>query len=181
MNKKILLIIISIITIVLCSIVVIQNDIKNFNNVIISEVKFNNIIKERKKSSELKIENIKFNGFDLFFDNLTSNWYYSIIEDDKNFDNPIISYIANKKNTNIAVLEEKIDNNLIENNKSLQLIIYDDKNYNVYNIVCTTLPLLNISYSDVEELTQEKNTSIDFYLFERCCTKGYQNSRNYTC
>lgn len=167
MNKKYLLIIIAIITTILCSIVVIQNNIKKFDDVLVSQNQFDKIIKQRKKSKKLQIENIKFNNFELFFDKLTSNWYYSIIEDDENFDNPTINYISNKKNTNIAILKEKIDYNLIENNKQLKLVIYDDKNYNVYNIVCTTLPLINISFDgSVENIIKETSTSMNFYLFD---------------
>ncbi len=166
MNKNRLLIIIAIITLLLCSIVFIQNETKTFEDVVVSKKEFNEIIKQRKKSKKIRIDNIKFNDFELFFDKLNSSWYYSIIEDYTNFDKPMISYTSNKKNTKIAILEQKIDKQLIEENKSLQLIIYDDKNYNIYNIVCTSLPLININYDASEEITIDKKTEMNFYLFD---------------
>ena len=44
-------------------------------------------------------------------------------------------------------------------------MIYNQKEYHVYELKCTALPILNISYNKDEEI-QEKNIPMEMYLFD---------------
>ena len=44
-------------------------------------------------------------------------------------------------------------------------MIYDEKEYHIYNLKCTDLPILNISYNGNEEIS-EKNIPMEMYLFD---------------
>jgi hypothetical protein len=52
-------------------------------------------------------------------------------------------------------------------------MIYNKKNYRIYSLSLTTLPLINISYNSDKEIEKENNTGIDFTLFDN--QKGVSN------
>ena len=80
MNKKVLFGIIICITLFLISIVIIFNSGKKFNNLVIDENKWNDIIKSRMESTSIKINNIKMNDFSLLIDEVENSIYKNIIQ-----------------------------------------------------------------------------------------------------
>lgn len=166
MDRKKCLFIIILITFILFFVFVFTEKNIVYNNVIISSSEFDNITKTRKKSNELIIEKLEFNDYALLLENSTNTFYYSLIENNKNAYNPVISYTSKGNNTKISFVEEKIDDDLIANNKKIKLVIYNDNEYNIYYILCTKLPLINIKYDSNAVLNHETNEKMEFYLFD---------------
>lgn len=164
MNKKIAQFLLIIITFLLLYFVIfISGDKYKYEDLFINETKWNNIIESKKYNNDLKITNIKFNNYDLFLSNNT--WYYSIIEKSSNAYNPIITYKTDKS-SKVYILENKITEKSIENNEKIKLIVYNDSEYNIYNIICTTLPILNINYDSNKILEKDNDIKMDMYLFD---------------
>lgn len=122
------------------------DDRKYFNNFIVDTNTYESI-KNKLSNKELGDFEIKFEGYDLFFDKEDNRFYYSLIEDSKFSHNPEVKVSNNYK---IAIDNKQITDNLIKNNENINFIIYNDNNYCEYNLTCTNLPLMNINYEGIE-------------------------------
>ena len=131
------------------------------NKLVVSEDVWNEIINTRVLSEENLLNKIKFNGYELLKTD-DNKYYYSIIEGTNEY-NPIVEYPHNVR----MMFSNSITDENIEKNESLKVLIYNDSNYYITDIVCTTLPLLSIKYDDqykavtAEELTDMKMTLFD--------------------
>ena len=160
MNRKWLLIIVLLISMSVIAISIFLNISKRFNNYIINNTKWNEIINKRTESNSLKLDDIKFNDYSLLIDKENKTIYYSYIES-KNKYNPRISY-TNKK-IKIAINKQITEEN-IKNNYDYKILLYDNNNYNIYTLKVTSLPLLNIDYTISKDKT--KNIKMNLYLFD---------------
>lgn len=145
MKKKIYF---SSLIILLCSIIVFVllsgffNNEKYFNELIVDLNTYNSIKREL-ISKPIDDVQIYFEGFEPFYDKEDNRYYYSLVEDNIFSHNPKID-INNKYK--IAIKDIKITDELISKNETINFLIYDDKNYQEFNLTCTTLPLMNIDY-----------------------------------
>ena len=183
MKNKELFKIIVIITILLLGLLLIVKRGTKYNKLIINEDKWNNIISSRKESLDHLIDKITFNEYRLFLDEDNNTLYYSMIENNKSSYNPKV-YTKNK--VSIAT-KEKIDDEGIKNNHLYELLVYNDEEYEIYNLKVTRIPIISINYSN----NKNKNIPIEFYLFDNysnttkrvITSKGYiskDNDTNYS-
>lgn len=138
----------------------------NYNDKIIDDTKWNQIIKNREATTDNLINTISFNDYNLFFDTTTQSWYYSLIEGNKSSYNPSIKIKGNTQKIQIAFLNEKITDEIIKNNRAISFMVYSDTHYRVYSLNCTTLPLMNITYNASSSITKDKDTKMNFTLFD---------------
>lgn len=165
MNKNKILLPVIVFTAIIIILIILLNPSHEYNKLIVSESKWNNIKESRIENEELILEDIKFNDYKLIIDEKNNTLYYSLVNDSSNRHNPDISYNANNKNVKLAVLSEKITDEKVKNNYRFKIMIYDEKQYHIYNLKCTELPILNISYNKDEEIKQ-KNIQMEMYLFD---------------
>ena len=126
-----------------------------YDNLVIDEDTWNNIISDRIYTKVSFINNLKFNNYDLILDGDT--YYYSVTSY-----KPKIDY---KSNYDVKVaFKNYINDELIKNNESLEMLIYTNNEYNIINIKCTTLPILSITYED--EITKEEYINMKISLFD---------------
>ena len=133
-----------------------------YSNLIISEENWNSIIDSRKMKEELLISDIEFNNFELVYDKANKVYFYSMIKDEKGY-KPRISYHKDDEKIKVA-FKRYIDDELIEKNQKLEMLIYNDNDYNVINIVCTKLPILTIDYDEL--ITNETYVTMNMYLYD---------------
>ena len=164
MNKKILLKIVIVFTCLIIILIIALNPSHKYNNLSISESKWNSIKSSRVENKNLVLEDIKFNDYKLIIDENNNTIYYSLVNDSQNKYNPTISYNASK-NIKLAILLDEITDEKVKSNYQFKIIIYDEKEYHIYNLKCTELPILNISYNRNEEINQ-KNIPMQMYLFD---------------
>ena len=117
------------------------------------------------------VDYIFLNGKSLFDVSNTNEFFYSIVDKEKNKYNPYVRYKANIDNTELRILDTTINDELIANNEHIRFIVYNDQYYKEYEIVVTTLPIMNISYEDNEEnneYLQQKGQDVygEFYLYD---------------
>ena len=111
-----------------------------------------NIIKEkRKNNNNLRIEHIRFNDYELIVDNVNCKLYYSLINENKSKYNPLIWFTTNIHGAKLAVLEDKLTEENTKFNHEFNIMIYNDKEYTIYKLICTDMPMLNILKRDLEK------------------------------
>lgn len=157
MNKKRILFFIVLMIFILISIMFFYTKSVQYNELVVDEETWNKLMNERTITDSNLIENLKFNDYEIFYENSKCTYYYSIIENLRNGYNPDIQYKCNKPSAKIAINKE-ITNELIENNDTILLLVYTDTEFSVYNLKCTSLPLLNINCEQFEDLSTSKDT-----------------------
>ena len=160
MNKKRLLIIILVFTFLLIFGIYLFNKKNKYNSLVVSNEKYEEIKQSRMESNGIKIENIKFNDYSILIDEDKNTLYYSMIDNSSKY-NPTVKY--DTKNYKVVVSEE-ITEEKVNNNNMFKLMIYDDSKYHEYNLIVTSLPILNITYE--ENTKKDKRIPIELYLFD---------------
>lgn len=171
MNKKKILVILIFITAIILSLIILFNPIKKYKSLTISKEKWNNIISSRTENDFLRLVAINFNDYNVIVDEKNDLLYYSLINDSKEKYNPIIRYISNMDNSEIAILEDEITDEKVKSNYKFKIIIYNNKEYHIYNLICTDFPILNISYK-MDVGARQKNIPMKMYLFNNLSIGG---------
>lgn len=143
MNKKILLGIIIGLTIIASSIIIISKIKPTYNKLVINDI--TTITVDRNYSDNIKIEQLVFNDYGLMITN-DNTIYYSVVDTSNKY-NPYISYTTNDKTLKIAFSNE-LNDDLINNESTIKVIIYNDKYYRMYDLVITDLPIISINNRD---------------------------------
>ena len=157
-RQSITLILLIITIIVFICYLYIRNRVK-FNDLLINQDEYDYIISNRKKYNGEFIDKIIFNNNPLFDVSDTNEYFYSMVEKDNNKYNPFIKYNSDN-NLKISILDNKITDELIANNDHIKLLAYNDEYYKEYEIIVTTLPIMNISYEDNEENNDKLNLEV---------------------
>ena len=165
MSRKKILIPVVAFTLIIIVLIFVLNPSHKYNSLSISESKWKAIQEARIESKNLILEDIKFNDYKLIIDEKSNTLYYSLINDSQNKYNPNVSYSINSKNGKLAVLSEEITSEKVKSNYQFKIMIYDEKEYHIYNLKCTDFPILNISYNGNEEIS-EKNIPMEMYLLD---------------
>ena len=126
-----------------------------YTSLVISNEEWNNIINTRNNSSNIKIDNIKFNNYNLIIDEDNSTLYYSVVNSNSKY-NPVVNY-SNK-------FKIAFNKRISSDTNEVDMIIYNDKNYRVYKLVLTNMPILSINYK--EETNNKVKIPVDIYLFD---------------
>lgn len=165
MSRRKILIPVIAFTILIIALIIVLNPSHKFNRISINESKWNSIQESRIENRNLVLEDIKFNDYKLIIDENNNTIYYSVVHDSQNKYNPNVSYSTNNKNVKLAILLDEITDEKIKSNYQFKIMIYNEKEYHIYNLKCTDLPILNISYNRDEEIKQ-KNIPMEMYLFD---------------
>lgn len=189
MSRKKILIPIIILTVLIIVIIILLNRSTRYNKLSINDNKWETIKSARSENKRLVLEDIEFNGYNLIIDEKNNNLYYSLVNDNKTKYNPNVSFKASDKKAKLAILSDEITVEKVKENHSFKLMLYNDSEYHVYNLVCTDLPILNISYKENAE-NKQKNIPMEMYLFDNLTDKPNRitissgklkkNSNNYT-
>ena len=165
MNRRKILIPVIAFTGLIIILIIVFNPKQKYNKLSVNISKWNSILESRIKSENLILENIKFNDYKLIIDEKNNTLYYSLLKESRNKYNPKVEYSSNSSNTKLIILSDDITDEKIKNNHYFKIMIYNEKEYHIYNLKCTDLPILNISYNEAEE-SKPKHIPIEIYLFD---------------
>lgn len=142
MNRRIVGVFVALLTLCLFGVLLYCNGLsRNFDNFYVSDEEWSKILSEHSENRELDLSSLKFNGYNL---NIAEDKaYYSIVDNGWHDYNPAISLHNNLK---FAAHGEKISPSSIENNTTVEIVIYNDSEYRKLDLVSTTLPILNIDF-----------------------------------
>ena len=118
----------------------------------VSEAEFKELMETRSISQELFIEEIEMNEKTLFFDRSSDTFFYSLTEGEPYRFDPYTT-ISCGTGLRVAVREGEISRESMQNNQTIEVMIYDEDSYRLYGLKCTALPLLGIRCEG--ELTEE--------------------------
>ena len=133
-----------------------------YEDYLVSQEKLAEIITERTSTDQELLQELHFNNFDLFYDEPSSSWYYSVSPDRPNL-NPTFSYTSKVENVKIAFGDK------IQPGKSIPFIVYTDSLIKTYELAITTLPLIQIEGCediDFSQLYYADTYPIKFKLFD---------------
>ena len=164
MSRRNILIAVSFFTVMVIILIVVLNPSHRFNNLSVSESKWDSIQKSRTENNNLVLEDIRFNDYKLIIDEKSNTLYYSLINDSSNKYNPKVEYDANN-NVKLAIFADEITDEKVKNNHQFKIMIYNEKEYHIYNLKCTDIPILNISYDKNDE-TNKNSVPMEIYLFD---------------
>ena len=165
MSRNKILIPVILFTVIIIAFIIVLNPSHKYNKLFVSESKWNTIKESRIENKNLILEEIKFNGYKLIINEKNNILYYSLVNDSNNKYNPNVTYSTNNKKVKLVILPDEITDEKVKSNYQFKIMIYDEKEYHIYNLKCTDLPILNISYNKDEEIKQ-KNIPMEFYLFD---------------
>lgn len=136
-----------------------------YEKCIVDKDAFSEIKASRTENFEL-LTKICFDDQELFYDGEKGFYLYSLIQGKKNAYNPRISVEGKGgKKLKISVLEDRITDDVLRENKDIAFVVYDDDSFCTGMIKCTSLPILSItSYGDM--VSKEDVVGMDFCLFD---------------
>ncbi|MDD5016772.1 MAG: CotH kinase family protein [Eubacteriales bacterium] len=115
------------------------------------ETTYQEIMKSRQPAQTELLTALSFNEYSLAYDSSSKTYYYSVIESDTNQYNPIVQFSCTAKNAKIAVLSTILSAESVRSNQRCTLLLYTDDTYTEYNIVLTTLPIMQIDVDSVSD------------------------------
>ena len=172
MSRKKLLILIIFITIVIGIIIAFMNYSTKFKKLQIDQTKWEEIISKRKENDDAKIEKIEFNGYSLIIDEEADKIYYSLINESSNKYSPDVDFETSSEEYSLAILEDPITDAKIKESHEFKLMIYNNEYYHVYSLICTDLPMLNITF---DKMVQRPKQAGDKLLNEKTSQTSANN------
>ena len=163
MKKRKILVFVIIFTMIIISVIIMNNPSHKYNNLSLSEDKWNSIKEVRTDNKNLVLQDIRFNDYRLIIDEKNNTLYYSLVNDSTNKYNPKVEYDSNSKDAKLVVLSDEITDEKVKNNYEFKIMIYSEKEYHIYNLKCTDFPILNFSYN--EEIVK-KSIPMEMYLLD---------------
>ncbi len=120
----------------------------------------------RTAADEPLLAELTFNDYALWQDAATGRYYYSLIENDPNAYDPPVTWRGSGGEVRLAVQETGITPEGIAAGQPLHMMAYNDTSYSVYEVACTTLPLMDIRYRKSDPpVDAEKWLGDDSYIF----------------
>ena len=99
---------------------------------------------DRTPTEDALLTELSFNDYALWQDWATGRYFYSLIEKDPQAYDPRVTWRAAHAGVRLAVQEAAITPEGIAASEPLHVMAYDDTQYRVYEVACTTLPLMNL-------------------------------------
>lgn len=109
---------------------------------------------------------VYLNGYEPAYDRDKKLLLYSLIEDSALAYDPPIRVSCASNDIEVAILGSPISDELIRNNESIFMMFYTDTHYEIYELKCTTLPVIEIQISAVDIPKNKEAVSTRFSLFD---------------
>lgn len=138
-----------------------RNYEKPLSSLALNQTEYSTIKTSRTEKTNL-IDTVSFNSYPLFYDETGRCFYYSLIQDSAGAYEPGISW--KDRTLKLCFDHGQISEDMIHRNERIRMLIYDDRYYSEYEIVSTTLPLINIEVND--EIQKDSRTDMTFTLFD---------------
>ena len=114
---------------------------------------------------------VYFNGYTLAFDQSNQMLMYSLIEDDPTAYDPFVKVAPAHISAQVAVMGGEITDEMIRNNESIQMMVYTPNYYAIYQLKCTTLPILEVEKAPWEIPLETVHTKIKLFDNRKEATK----------
>lgn len=139
---------------------------KTVSELSVSETEWAQICAGRQQTESPLLTELTLNGYPLLLDEENSCFYYSMIEDAPTAADPQVRCPGAVQ---VAFRGGPVTAQSVADAQPLQVLAYDDQQYRVYSLVCTTLPLLSVRHTQVRadiDPEQWVGDPVEFYLFD---------------
>lgn len=106
------------------------------------------------------------NGYKLPYDRLEQVLLYSVVEDDPTACDPLVELVSYEEKANIVFCGDPITEELIRNSSTIRAMVYTEDEYALYQLRCTTLPVMEICMAESPFTVQEENVTVQLRLFD---------------
>ena len=141
------------------------NSGERLNYCVVSEKQYEEILASRDASSSL-ISSLVFNDQYLAYDSINDFYLYSLVDGSNESYNPSVRVVSGNGDMKIRFCCDKITSDMIENNRSIPFVVYDDKQYEEGVLRLTTLPIMCISTSGTIPDSKEESVDMQMELFD---------------
>ncbi|MBR2924811.1 MAG: CotH kinase family protein [Clostridia bacterium] len=107
---------------------------------------------------------VYFNGYRLPYDSENHMLLYSLVEDTPQAYDPVVKLVCHYKSAKIVFNGDAISEELIRTNGTIHAMVYSDSEYAIYQLKCTTLPILEIEASADD--VGDESINVGFRLFD---------------
>ncbi|MBE5909988.1 MAG: hypothetical protein E7276_02385 [Pseudobutyrivibrio sp.] len=167
--------------------------VTSLNDIYVNDDKYNSIISSYQMSDAALTTEIQFNDEPLIYDSDTNTFYYSVIENSETGFNPSVMVGATSlENEDGAQDSEEttptysifahgaaITDELIASNGAIQIILTNGANVSVSNLVCTTLPVMNVTLDDETVASLGLDDTYDIISFAPSSVYVYDNRADF--
>ncbi|WP_034446013.1 CotH kinase family protein [Butyrivibrio sp. AE2032] len=129
---------------------------------ILDQAAADTIMSERAQAKELSPD-IYFDEQKLVFDSTAETFYYSLVEDSDTAYSPDIRATLGTDNAKVYFIGTGIFDELISTNTPIKILIASEKSYRLCNLICTTLPVMNI---ETKPTIGEEDQEMKLMLFD---------------
>ncbi len=136
---------------------------KSFKELNITEEEWNTIVSAREEG-DISFQDLDFNDYDLIIDETNSKLYYSVVQSSSSKFTPLVSFMASTAHAKMAILNDEITEDKIQNNHAFQVLLYNDDTYHIYRLYCTSFPMVNIVYNE-QDKKDNFNIPMSMYVF----------------
>ena len=139
-----------------------NHDQYNFSELLLPENTIAQIKTNAKPTDQDLLQSVTFNEYPLFYDKSGSRWFYSVNPENPEL-NPSVGYISNDNSVQLAFSEKIIPG------QQITMIAHTASEYREYQLVITTLPLIQIESNDVDfppRVYTRDRYDISFTLFD---------------
>lgn len=141
------------------------NSGERLNYCVVSEKQYEEILASRDASSSL-ISSLVFNDQYLAYDSINDFYLYSLVDGSVEPYNPSVRVVSGNGDMKIRFCCDKITSDMIENNRSIPFVVYDDKQYEEGVLRLTTLPIMCIRTSGTIPDSKEESVDMQMELFD---------------
>ena len=149
-----------------------SENVEAWNLLYLSDKQFEAISTSGNISDSVLTTEIYFNDQLLLYDSIDNTFYYSLIENDPLAYTPVVE-LANP-DIKVAAYGAAISDDVIASNTPITLLLMEGNTVSISNLICTTLPIMNIDISqeDINSLGLDdtydilSDTASSVYLYD---------------
>ena len=145
--------------------------ISNWDSLYISDKDYTALSSSKYLQDAPLTTDIYFNDEKLLYDSIDNTFYYSLIDDDENAYSPVVE--LSDSSITLTVYGSSISPESIAEGVSIQLILMQGNIVSISNLICTTLPIMNVDiasdileqggYDDTYDILTDVPSSIYLY------------------
>lgn len=127
--------------------------VEKFDDLVVGKDRWYELMSVRERVNEGLVGKVSFNREELITAESGSKWYYSLVERQEGAKSPEVKYRADD-GVKLAVLEDKITDDLIRSGNAIKVMAYSDSKYELYELFVTTLPIIRINHTGVSDMAK---------------------------
>ena len=142
----------------------------------IDDAAYESIVTSRMPSELPLTINISFDGQSLIYDSDTNSFYYSVVE---NSDTAFCPEVLTDEGLTVSLHGPEISPEIIAANQPIEIVIYNKESFSIANLVCTTLPVMNVAIDEATVAEQGLDDTFDIISYTGSTVYVFDNRADF--